>query len=310
MAELAEADRYLLEQIDRGNPEGWSQLVQRYQGRLLAFARSRLSRKAEADDLVQDTFIAFLEAMKKFDRRLSLETFLFTILRRRIIDALRGRQLRLCYLQETMHGGRDSDAEDASSRVPAADTMTASWYARRDEDAALLRFGLAGALDALVGRFRKAENFRDLQIVEMLFYAQLRNKEVAALMKMDEKAVALIKHRCLNEIRDHIVSHARLSSSDSQWLQTPAWESAQATASMITEVWEAQRPTCPKRSTIGRLMLGTLDGKWRDFVDFHVNKLGCRFCRANLEDLQKQTEEAPKALHDRVMHSTVGFFRK
>lgn len=309
MAELAEADRYLLEQIDRGIPDGWSQLVQRYQGRLLAFARSRLSRKAEAEDLVQDTFIAFLEAMKRFDRRLSLETFLFTILRRRIIDALRGRQLRLCYLQETMYSDRD-DPEDASSRVPAADTMTASWYVRRDEDAGLLKFALAGALDALVGRFRNAENFRDLQIVEMLFYAQLRNKEVAGVMKMDEKAVALIKHRCLNEIRDHIVSHARLATSDSQWLQTPAWESAQATASMITEVWESQRPTCPKRSTIGRLMLKTLEGKWKEYVDFHVNRLGCRFCRANLDDLQKQTEEAPKALHDRVMHSTIGFFKK
>ena len=309
MAELAEADRYLLEQIDRGNPEGWSQLVQRYQGRLLAFARSRLSRKAEAEDLVQDTFIAFLEAIRKFDRRLSLETFLFTILRRRIIDALRGRQLRLCYLQETMHSDRD-DAEDASSRVPAADTMTASWYVRRDEDAARLQSALAAALDALVGRFRNAENFRDLQIVEMLFYAQLRNKEVAAVMKMDEKAIALIKHRCLNEIRDHIVSHARLGSGDAQWLQSPAWESAQASASMITEVWEAQRPTCPKRSTIGKLMLGTLEGKWKGYVHFHVNELGCRFCRANLEDLQKQTDEAPRAIHERVMHSTVGFFRK
>lgn len=307
MAELAEADRYLLEQIDRGKPDGWAQLVGRYQGRLLAFARSRLSRKAEAEDLVQETFVAFLEAIKKFDRRLSLETFLFTILRRRIIDALRGRQLKLCYLQETLHGPHD-DMEDASSRI-ASDDMTASWYARRDEDANKFKLALVAALDALVGRFRDAENFRDLQIVEMLFYAQLRNKEVAAVMKMDEKAIALIKHRCLNEIRDHIVAHARLSSADSQWIASPAWESAQAAASMITQAWESQRPTCPKRSTIGRLMLNTLDGAWKKYVDFHVNKLGCRFCQANLADLQKQTDEAPKALHDRVMHSTIGFFR-
>lgn len=309
MAEIAEADRYLLEQIDRGNPQGWSQLVQRYQGRLLAFARSRLARKAEAEDLVQDTFIAFLESIKRFDRRLSLETFLFTILRRRIIDALRGKTMRMCYLQDTMQGPSE-EAEDASSRVPASDAMTASFYARRAEDAAAFSRALADALDALVGRFRNAENFRDLQIVEMIFYAQLRNKDVAAVLKMDEKAIALIKHRCLNEIRDHIIAHARLSSGDSQWLSSPAWESAQVTASMITEVWESQRPTCPKRSTIGRLMLGTLDGEWKKYVDFHVNKLGCRFCQANLEDLRKQTEEAPKALHDRVMHSTVGFFRQ
>src|SRR5207247_1475032 len=61
MANLSEADRYLLERISAGEAEGWTQLVQRYQGRLLAFARGRLSRKEEAEDLVQDTFVAFLE---------------------------------------------------------------------------------------------------------------------------------------------------------------------------------------------------------------------------------------------------------
>ena len=39
MAELTQADRYLLDQIRRGDGEGWSALVARYQGRLLAFAR-------------------------------------------------------------------------------------------------------------------------------------------------------------------------------------------------------------------------------------------------------------------------------
>ena len=37
---------------------------------------------------------------------------------------------------------------------------------------------------------------------------------------------------------------------------------------------------------------------------------GCHFCRANLEDLQKQTAEEPKVMQDRVMQSTIGFFRK
>ena len=92
MAELTEADRYLLERISRGQADGWSQLVERYQGRLLAFARSRL-RKEEAEDLVQDTFIAFLEGLKNFRENASVETFLFTILRRKLIDFFRGKQM-------------------------------------------------------------------------------------------------------------------------------------------------------------------------------------------------------------------------
>jgi RNA polymerase sigma factor (sigma-70 family) len=309
MSELAEADRYLLDQIDKGQPDGWSQLVSRYQGRLLAFARSRLARKAEAEDLVQETFVTFLKSIKSFDRRHSLETFLFTILRRRIIDVLRGKQLRLTFLQDS-YASAGSDADDASSRIPSTDDMTASWYARREEDVSLVRAALGDAMNALLTRLRDAQNFRDLQIVEMLFYAQVRNKDIGSIMSMDEKAIALIKHRFLNEIRDHVTAHARLRSDDMTWMKAPAWDSSTSTASLITEVWEEQRPTCPKRSTIGRLMLGSLDGKWKDYVEFHVNKLGCRFCRANLDDLQRQTDEAPKVLHDRIYESTIGFFRK
>src|SRR5881398_1392574 len=102
MPDLTEADRYLLNNITCGDAEAWAQLVQRYEGRLLAFARGRLSRKEEAEDLVQDTFIAFLEGIKKFRENASIETFLFTILRHKLIDFFRGKQMRTCFLQDVM----------------------------------------------------------------------------------------------------------------------------------------------------------------------------------------------------------------
>src|SRR3954464_1084816 len=128
MAELTEADRYLLQRIARGDAEGWRQLVERYQGRLLAFARGRLSRKEEAEDLVQDTFIAFLEGLKNFRENASVETFLFTILRRKLIDFFRGRQMRVCFLQEVMSGGSSGSAAEGDSRPAqlADSTPTAS----------------------------------------------------------------------------------------------------------------------------------------------------------------------------------------
>src|SRR5438876_7579533 len=110
VAQLTQADTYLLDQIARGDAEGWSQLVARYQGRLLAFARGRLARKEEAEDLVQDTFIAFLEGLSKFRENASVETFLFTILRHKLIDFFRGRQMRVRFLQEVLEG-RASDQD-------------------------------------------------------------------------------------------------------------------------------------------------------------------------------------------------------
>ena len=56
--------------------------------------RGRLNRKAEAEDIVQETFITFLQNLAKFRDEYSLETYLFTILRRKVIDFFRGRQTR------------------------------------------------------------------------------------------------------------------------------------------------------------------------------------------------------------------------
>nr|HPZ98903.1 RNA polymerase subunit sigma [Phycisphaerae bacterium] len=57
-------------------------------------------------------------------------------------------------------------------------------------------------------------------------------------------------------------------------------------------------------------MLGTLEPAWTDYVRFHVERLGCRFCRANLDDLEQQTATEPaQTFRDRILQSTIGFLK-
>lgn len=294
MAHITEADRFLIDQIRRGDTKGWSQLVSRYQGRLLAFARGQLSRKAEAEDLVQDTFVMFLQSLKSFRDDCSLETYLFTILRRKIIDLYRGRQLRACFLND-LSSGASEDSSSFESNI-RSDDPTASWYVRRDEHAERSKRALADAIDDLVSRLKESENFRDLKIIEMLFFGQIRNKVASEVAGIDEKQIALIKHRMIKALRE------KLGEAGDELSAEPA-------DSMLTEVWEQWRFTCPKRSTIGRFMLGTLETPWMDFIEFHVNKLGCRFCRANVDDLKSATEAEQQVVQQKIFESTVGFFR-
>src|SRR3954453_1398532 len=231
MAQITEADKYLIDQIRRGNADGWSQLVARYQGRLLAFARGQLTRKAEAEDLVQDTFVMFLQSLGSFKDEYSLETYLFTILRRKIIDLYRGRQLRNCFLNDVY--SPDPDSSNAQVEV-RSDEPTASWYVRRDEQADRAKAALAGALGELVGRLKENQNFRDLKIIEMLFYGQIRNKTAAQVTGVDEKQIALIKHRMIKDLRDRLARHG---SADATASEPPD--------SLLTQVWEEQRYTCP-----------------------------------------------------------------
>jgi RNA polymerase sigma factor (sigma-70 family) len=305
MAESIEADQYLLEQVRRGDADGWRQFVARYEGRLLAFARGRVRQQAMAEDLVQETFLSFLQSMQRFRMESSIETYLFCILRRKVIDLYRGREDRVCSLSDA--GGDDSDVigqAAAGGRQAAlpANAPAASWYARRDERDERLSRALGEALAALISRLRDASNLRDLKVVEACFYAQRRNKDIALLLGMDEKQVALIKHRCVKELREYV---GRQVGDETDVAEL---EESEAAGAMLTEVWERQRLTCPKRSTIGRYLLGTLDEPWQGYVGFHLDRLGCRFCRANAEDIQRTQDEQPRRA-EVLYHSTVGFLR-
>jgi len=89
------ADTFLVEQIRRGSELAWRQLIARYEGRLQAFARAQTPTLADAEDAVQDTFVGFLQSLDRYDPTRSLETYLFTILRYKLIDLLRRRRLPL-----------------------------------------------------------------------------------------------------------------------------------------------------------------------------------------------------------------------
>ncbi len=297
---VTQGEQYYLDRIRQGDGQVWSDFVSRYQGRLLRFARAKLPQRADAEDVVQETFIAFLRSVGRYRGECDLETYLFSLLRRKIIDSYRSAGARrVCLIQDACDGQADEGASDLLDVVESP-VQTASWYARADEQYDQQKVALAEALSELIDGMKKALKFRDLQVIELLFYCQLPNKEVARIMKLDEKAVALIKHRNLKQVRENVARQKLLEEPSSQQFEN-----------LLTDLWEYHRFSCPKRNTIGAYMLGTLEPDWHQYVDFHLNTLGCRFCRANLDDLQSQSHQTrQEAFQARIMESTVGFLSR
>jgi RNA polymerase sigma factor (sigma-70 family) len=297
---VTKGEQYYLDRIRQGDGQVWSDFVSRYQGRLLRFARAKLPQRADAEDVVQETFIAFLRSIARYRGECDLETYLFSLMRRKIIDSYRSAGARrVCLIQDTGETDSDEPASDLLDVMPSP-VQTASWYARADEQYDKQKAALAEALSELVNGMKKALKLRDLQIIELLFYGQLPNKKVAGTMGLDEKAVALIKHRNLKQIRES-VAQQKLSGEPS----------SEEFENLLTDLWENYRFSCPKRNTIGAYMLGTLEPDWHRYVEFHLNTLGCRFCRANLDDLQSQSHQTQQeAFQARIMESTVGFLHR
>lgn len=298
MSEITKAEKYLVEQISQGNSQAWSQFVDRYRGRLLNFAQSKVGQRADAEDVVQEVFVGFIRGFGNFRQTSGLETYLFAILRRRIVDLYRSRGAsHVSLIQDSGSGQEDSRSSDVFSHI-AGTQQTASWYVRRDEQGDLMRQALADAILGLVKGYKQSLNFRDLQIVELIFYCQLPNTRIAQMMNVSPQNVGVIKHRCIKQIRENALA------------SYPSLEADSVFESLLTEVWETHRPSCPKRSTIGGYLLETLESQWQSYVDFHLNEMGCHFCRANLDDLKKQNQENSQMMQNRIMQSTVGFLRK
>src|SRR5207237_8029732 len=84
-----DSDRLLVQQIRQGDAGAWEALIARYEGRLLAFVDRRLRDRAASEDVVQETFVGFLNSLPNFDDTRELQTYLFSIASHKLTDHLR-----------------------------------------------------------------------------------------------------------------------------------------------------------------------------------------------------------------------------
>src|SRR5918997_4256745 len=85
----SESECLLIQQIRQGDARAWDHLIERYEGRLLAFVERRLRDRSASEDVVQETFVGFLNSLPNFDERRELQTYLFTIASHKLTDHLR-----------------------------------------------------------------------------------------------------------------------------------------------------------------------------------------------------------------------------
>lgn len=60
----------------------------------------------------------------------------------------------------------------------------------------------------------------------------------------------------------------------------------------LGEVWRRRRLTCPTREELGSHLLSVLDAEHAEYVTFHLEIVGCRWCNASLDDLREQHQQA------------------
>lgn len=288
-----DADRYLIEQVRSGNEEAWQQLIERYQGRLYAFARSKLGPTHEAEDVVQEAFIGFVQSLPTFDASRSLETYLFSILRYQLYRVYRKRP-------KDKGLGFDPLADDDVEFDIAGPNETPSGLLRRQELAREQEAALADALRKMIRELRDRDRLEDLEVVELSFFAGMRNRDIAASLGRVETHVGSIKYRAVQRVKELINAQSRSASRPEI-----------ASEVTVSKVWRAHRLSCLKRSTLGSYQLGVLDEPWQSFCRFHLETVRCPLCLANAEDLAAETADIEDTgLRQQIFASSIGFLSR
>jgi RNA polymerase sigma-70 factor (ECF subfamily) len=177
---LAETDSQCIARaLRRKDSEFIGRLISHYHYRLLRYLVYLTSRREQAEDLVQETWLRVLERAWQYNSRLRFEPWLFSIARNLAIDDLRRRQ-----------------KAEAVLEFPASDLHSPFLAAAKSEDAVRI----AAALGALEPIYREALLLR--------FQEELSLEEIAHVAGAPVSTISSRIHRGLSMLRSSLEGDA------------------------------------------------------------------------------------------------------
>lgn len=199
------SEQHLIDRIRKGNSDAWQELIDRFEGRLLAFVNSRLRNRPASEDVVQETFMGFLVSLPNYDERTPLESYLFSIAAHKLTDLMRreGRRPTIPLLLKDEEAG-----PEPSGRVRPASSMARSRERRVAE-----HHIIGNCLGDLIAGWRERAEYERLKCIELLFVGGLANKHVAERLGITEQAVANHKHFVVSKLKD-AAAEARMQDFD------------------------------------------------------------------------------------------------
>ncbi len=185
----------LIRQVRDGDAGAWRQLIERYEGRLIAFVDSRLRDRAASEDVVQETFVGFLTSLPHYDEQRDMEAYLFSIAAHKLTDHLRKQGRRPIDQFGSDDHGRPLDEVPGGERPASSIARSGE---RREAEERLL----TGAMGQLVREWLGRADFDRLRCLELLIVKGWANKDVAKYLGLTEQAVASYKFQTVGRLKE------------------------------------------------------------------------------------------------------------
>lgn len=117
----------LVQRLRNGDEAAFSSLMDCYHGRLLRFARTFVSNQAVAEEVVQETWMAVLKGIDRFEERSSLKTWIFQILKNRAKTKGKREHRYVPFSDMPSSTGQAEHAEMEPERFHTSGHLTGHW---------------------------------------------------------------------------------------------------------------------------------------------------------------------------------------
>ncbi len=196
-------DLYLIEQLRSGNEAAFVALIDRYATAMLRLAMVYVTAGAVAEEVVQETWLAVLEGLNRFEGRSSLKTWMFRILTNcaKTRAQREGRSIPLSSLSD-MDTDYPEYAVDPDRFLPADHQWSGHWvsfpanWEDMPEDRTLsqeIRACIDRAIEALPPNQRQVITLRDIEA--------WKAEETCAFLSISEVNQRVLLHRARSKVR-------------------------------------------------------------------------------------------------------------
>lgn len=157
-------EHFLIADLKKGSKEAFDEIYRLYAGRLLAYCTQYTKCREDAEEIVQDVFVALWNSRQTIRQEETLRSLLFTISKHRVINAYRF----------TLNSPVYEDYVDYQNELPAGEDyhrLEYEQYVRIVKDA--------------IRRLPSTQQ----RVITLSRFSQLSNKEIAEHLSLSEQTV-------------------------------------------------------------------------------------------------------------------------
>ena len=190
-------DSVLVERLRSGDTGALEILMERYASRVFRVARGIARTDADAEEVVQDVFLALARKIEGFEGRAAIGTWIYRVATNAALLKRRGKRHQVeTSLEESLPAFKDDGHRDGPRAYLLADW---SQTPERDLLEGETRAVLSRAIDQLPEAYRAVLILRDVE--------ELSNEEAARILDESVSSIKSRLHRARMALREQVTRH-------------------------------------------------------------------------------------------------------